>query len=1144
MKKLILFFISWITCLTSIGQVNILWQTRYTSTGSNTDKAEDMVIDASGNVYVTGIGRIAASTNFDYVTIKYNSSGVQQWAARYNGVGNGLDEAHAIAIDAAGNVYVTGLSYGGATPGYDYATVKYNSAGVQQWATSYNNGTNGSDEARDIAVDGSGNVYITGTSDGTAGALSAATTIQYNSAGVQQWVKRYDGAGNDIDVCYAICLDGTATNVFVTGTSKTASNDFDFITIKYLATNGNTVAGWPQNYNGNLSGGNGLYDEARAITVDGSGNVYVTGYTQTAVLTNYDYATVKYNSAGTQLWAKTYEGTGTDDDRANMIKLDGVGNVYITGYSVGGGIDAQDILTIKYNNGGTQKWVTRYNGTANGYDEGKALAIDAGGNIYITGYSNSTASGSDYTTIKYDSLGVQQWLTKYNGTANNADQAAAIAVDNTGNVYVSGFSKGTGTIEDYETIKYCQLTANAGSDISICKGASTTLNASATSAVSYIWTPAAGLSSTTIFNPVATPTVTTSYVVSITNGGGCVDVDTVVVTVVPLPVPIITASGPTVFCIGDSVKLTVSANTSYLWSTSSTLQTIKVVTSGTYSVTVTNSTGCKGSVSQMVMVNPLPVISAGTNKNVCLGSSINLSATGGASYVWYYGNTLSDSTIANPAATPVVTTTYTLVGTAASGCKNTATVKLTVLSVPTIDAGLNNNVCSGSSVNIVATGGVSYVWAPPTGLSNTTIANPVASPLTTTTYTVTGTAANGCKNSAKIKITVLSVPLIDSGLNDSICVGSSINLQATGGIFYVWNPGSTLDDSTIFDPIAKPINTTTYTVIGTATNGCTSASSVKISVFSYPVIDAGLNDSVCTGKTIQLLASGGISYSWSPASTLSNPTISNPIANPVTTTTYTVIGTGVAGCKSTDIIKIKVLPIPIINAGYDSSICPGKTVQLKASGGVSYIWNPAGTLNNSTIYNPVGTPITTTTYTVVGKGANGCVSNDMVKITVLANPSVPTIKRGNDTLYCMQVATTYQWYSNGVLIPGATNKIYLFTQNGNYYVQVFNASGCSTVSTTISIIDIGVGEIAGLNLIALYPNPATNELTIELSLLKANTVKINLMNMEGQFIFTDIMNQFTGSYKKQINLHEVPNGIYYLQVITNDQVINKKVVKQ
>lgn len=834
MKKILLsIFISGASFFALNAQINIQWQTRYTSAGSNVDRAEDLFLDAAGNTYVTGLG-LGASGNFDYVTIMYDPSGVQVWRSEYNGPGNSLDEAHAITVDGSGNVYVTGWSYGGAGTGYDYATVKYNSAGVQQWASRYTNTAGGTDEAFDVGVDNAGNVFVTGSSDG-AGTNSAAATIRYNSAGVQQFANRFEGVGGDIDAAYAIYVDAVTGDSYVTGyTFQNTANDFNYITIKY------NLAGaqqWATTYNSPDAN----FDQARAIAVDASGNVYVTGYSQTLVLTNFDYATVKYNSAGVQQWQVRYNGTGNDLDRANAITLDATGNVYVTGKSVGAGAAAEDAVTIKYDNLGVSQWTSRYNGPSNGYDEGKGIAVDATGNVYITGYSFTAGANNDYLTIKYDPTGTQEWLTKYNGTGNNADQAAAIAIDGIGNIFITGLSRGVGSNEDFETIKYCQLKSDAGVDTSICNGSCVQLNASASGAVSYLWTPSTGLSSTTIANPMACPTVTTTYVVAITNGSGCVDNDTIIVTVVPLPSPSITPSGPTSFCTGGSVTLTSAAASTYLWSTSpsDTLSSITVSTSGTYTVTVSNGIGCTATATQ------------------------------------------------------------------------------------------------------------------------------------------------------------------------------------------------------------------------------------NVTVFGLPPIDAGPNDSTCLSTNANLLATGGISYVWTPAGSLSDPNIANPVAGPTVTTTYTVVGTATGGCTNTDTV---------------------------------------------TLY-------------------------------VLGNPGLPSVSEVLDSLMCTPSYFAYQWYYNGSPISGATNQNYNFTLNGNYYVEVFNSLGCSTVSAVFVVNDVGVAENINALSLNVYPNPTSNNFTVEYVLEKSENVKINLMNVTGQLIYSEDVDATVGTNKKQISFQENANGIYYLQVITNESLVTKKIVK-
>ena len=418
--------------------VRAAWVAGYNGPGNGDDVAAAIAVDRSGNVYVTGFS-LSCGGDYDYATIKYDSAGQEQWVARYNGPGNDSDEAYAIAVDESGNVYVTGWSMGAASS-FDYATIKYDSTGHQQWVARYNGPANDVDYGVAIALDTSGNVYVTGVSRGLY-TLNDYATIKYNSSGEEQWVARYDYVGG-IDNASAIVLDNSR-NVYVTGFSG-----FDYATIKYDSTGQEQ---WVARYNGP---GNDA-DGATAIATDYSGNVYVTGFSVGSG-TAYDYATIKYNSAGQEQWIARYNGPGNDWDLAGAVAVDRSGNVYVTGSSVGTTYPDYDYATIKYNSDGQQQWIARYNGPGNGKDHPSGLAIDGSGNVYVTGSSdrNSVNSFSDYVTIKYNSAGQELRLARYNGPANSYDIPRAIAVDRSGNVYVTGNSFGPGTQSDYATIRY------------------------------------------------------------------------------------------------------------------------------------------------------------------------------------------------------------------------------------------------------------------------------------------------------------------------------------------------------------------------------------------------------------------------------------------------------------------------------------------------------------------------------------------------------------------------------------------------------------------------------------------------------------------------------------------------------------------
>ena len=383
MKSIILLSIFF--AITNLAQqVNEAWVQRYNGPGNSSDTGIKIAVDDDGNVYVTGSSYSGSSEiSSDYATIKYNSLGEQQWEQRYNGPHNSSDYGMAIAVDDLRNVYVTGYSLG-------YATIKYNSAGVQQWVQRFDGGQGWGSA---IAVDDAGNVYVTGKSGGN-GTDQDYVTIKYNTAGIQQWIQRYNGPGNIYDHAVAIAVDD-AGNVYITGRSAGSGTNDDFATIKY---NSLGEQQWVQRYNGP---GNSM-DWAHSIAVDNLGNVYVTGVDFGS--TGFDYATIKYNSLGEQQWVQRYDGPGDGEDYANALVVDDAGNVYVTGNA---GFESWwDYATIKYNTAGVQQWVQTYNGPGNSLDWAQAITVDNVGNVYITGRSTGIGTDWDYATIRYNTAGV------------------------------------------------------------------------------------------------------------------------------------------------------------------------------------------------------------------------------------------------------------------------------------------------------------------------------------------------------------------------------------------------------------------------------------------------------------------------------------------------------------------------------------------------------------------------------------------------------------------------------------------------------------------------------------------------------------------------------------------------------------------
>jgi hypothetical protein len=395
-------------------QVNQEWVARYNGTGNGIDQAYSMAVDGSGNVYVTGKS-MGAGTGYDYATVKYNSSGIQQWVARYNGPEDSTDIPVGIAIDISGNVYVAGNSRG-ISSGNDYAIVKYNSSGVQLWAarTSFN----GDEIASSFSVDTGGNVYVTGTYG------LGYMTVKYNTDGIQQWINNYYFV-NRPSMGIALALDDSS-NVYVTGQSFNGCCSSSYATVKY---NSSGVQQWVQRH----SSGGGNWGEGTSIVIDNTGNSYITGWSGGII------TTVKYNISGSQLWDVGYAGS-TSNHRYSVV-FDGLHNVYVAGVSW------TTPSIIKYDANGVQQWVQNYSGS-----DANSLKTDAAGNVYVAGNS-----GADYIIMKFNSSGIQQWVQSYNGPGNGDDAATSMAIDASGNVFVSGYSIGNGTDYDYATIKYSQL---------------------------------------------------------------------------------------------------------------------------------------------------------------------------------------------------------------------------------------------------------------------------------------------------------------------------------------------------------------------------------------------------------------------------------------------------------------------------------------------------------------------------------------------------------------------------------------------------------------------------------------------------------------------------------------------------------------
>lgn len=430
--------------LFSIGQE---WVSRYNGAGNTLDWSYAIAIDQAGFVVVTGYST-GSGTGKDYKTIKYNHTGGVLWEATFNGPINGGDYSNAIVIDNTGNIFVTGrVDYG--TTGSDIVTIKYNSSGVQQWFARFNGTGNGLDEGRSIHLDDAGNVYVSGKTTGTTSGLDVIT-IKYNPDGSLVWSMAYNGPGNNEDYGAGLDIDNSG-NVYVGACSIGSGTGQDFTVIKY---NNAGTEQWVKRYNGAGNGG----DAVVGIKIDSDNNVIAGGYTDMGSAHRHNFLTIKYNPAGNMMWERQYNGTSSHIDLAISMTVDVENNVYLTGLTTqtyGTRLDS-NYGTLKYDPNGNLQWFAYYDGPNNSVDVSRSIHVDLDMNVYITGSSKGTGS-DDYATIKYSTSGAQLWVMSYNGTGNSGDYSSSVVADNEGNAYVTGRSFGSGSDFDYATIKYGNL---------------------------------------------------------------------------------------------------------------------------------------------------------------------------------------------------------------------------------------------------------------------------------------------------------------------------------------------------------------------------------------------------------------------------------------------------------------------------------------------------------------------------------------------------------------------------------------------------------------------------------------------------------------------------------------------------------------
>lgn len=909
---------------------------------------------ADHNYYETEIGfKVADYSNNETLIL----DPLQLWWGTYYG-GTDDSEGNAITTDSSGNVFVVGNTeatnipvapldslsyfqgtYGGSVNGGwlgDLFLLKFTNNGQLLWATYFGGSAN--DKGVDIKCDKSGNVFVTGYTHSTdlpvknpgggayfSGNNSSSNWIQeiftskFDNNGKYLWGTYYGTP--DVDVASALAID-TAGSVYVTGATKSAAfpvfnpgggafyqgtyggNGFDdVIILKFSNSGARLLATY-------FSGSK--IDIPTSAASDPYGNVYFYGYSNSTDLftldpgngayykdsllnSSYNSFILKLNVSGQAVWS-TYLGGSLGSHFTSAIACDALGNLFATGTSTeidfptvnpGGGAfykppnSGNVVFISKFDAKAKMVWSTLF-GQGGGYGTniieitiGKCQEIylsfpvqpgfydtlqikNPGNGIYYDG--TYTGNYADIFLTSFTNEGVQTWGTFFGGVGHEGSMP--LTTDKNGNLFYTGQQ---GSV-------YYQNASDFSTYTSTC-----------------IVNPGSGA----YFQPLPlTPPGISAYCVV----GKFLNQD-------------ITSSVSITGCsVTDSAIITLSGGFNpytYAWSNGSTSNPLVNVQPGTYTCTIKDRFGCIQT--ETVTLGPPALVLSDTAKIICEGSAITLSAQGAATYQWQPVTGLSATTGSSVAASPTASITYTVTGYTSFNCSASQLITLTVNPKPTLLVAGNDSLCAGDSSQLLATGAITYVWQPNTGLNSATSGTVIASPASTQVYTVSGTDLNNCADTTTFLLNVYSLAQLQVIGSLASCIGQGTQLTATGADNYQWTPVTGLSTSTGSVVTANPATTSTYTLIGTMAGMCTDSIPFTVTVNPLPTLTVTAADSACEGQEVGLNAQGNGTFAWWPSGGLSCVQCPSPIASIYSNTQFIATITDENSCTNTDSVTIAVI---------------------------------------------------------------------------------------------------------------------------------------------------------------------------------------------------------------------------------------------
>ncbi len=1019
----------------------LLWTRTFNdSLFSGNDIMNEMKVTTT-DIYIVGKTHQSTATYYDALLLKYDTAG--NFLFKRTIYGNGDAEFKAVDIDLSGNIICGGDAYTGTTDLVDYLVNKYSSTGTPQWASAfvyhYISGRN--DYLADIVVDGTGNIYATGEKveanykSGMFNLKLSPTGAISNTGYLDQFYTPTASFGHYTTNRVSGKSISLASNgdVIIAGISDTIQTtisptyNVSYNTFIYNCSSSSLNQNWIS-YIGVYNNRDDYFTNLSRAGTD----YYISGYSNvnTTGNANYNIYTAKFNSSGIKQWQQVYAPT-TNDDVSLAATMDNLGNpnYFVTGYSVNAAGN-KDIITLKYSSSGVLQWSLPYFSTPNNNDEvAQSIAIDSYNNLIVAGYG-ITNTAEDYLLLKY---------CNSNPTLNVTSTPANFTV-------CAGLNL-TLTATGAQSYSWTPVVTNAtpfippssgnytviGTDISGCFSSSTvpvTVNPQPIPSVISnvgVTTFCAGnnvvLSGNvggTWNNGFSTPTITVTtngtYSVTNTNACGSTTSNSIVVTVIPLPVaPTISASGSTNICAGSSI--TLSGNVGGTWSNGSTNATIPVSQAGTYYVTNSNTCGIDTSNYITTTIMPLPTtstITAGGSTTFCVGNNVVLSGNVGGT--WSNAST-------NPSITVTTSGTYSVTNTNTCGSTTSNSIIVTVNPLPvapTISASGSTNICAGSSITL--SGNVGGTWS--NGATTATISVNQAG-----TYYVTNSNTCGIDTSNYISTTITPLPTpstISAGGNTTFCAGNNVILN--GNVGGTWSNAST-------NPSITVTTSGTYTVTNTNACGTTTSNSIIVTVNPLPQpstisIVGGGSPAICFGQNITLGGNNG--GTW-------NNTAVSPTIQVSQQGDYYVINSNACGNSYSDTISVSVnaLPTPfIVDSLYylriDSIIYN------------QYQWLLDGNIiagANSFNYTPLSNGI----YTLIVTNANGC--NDTSNAINLV--SVGLRETSNNILNIFPNPTNDLLNINYTLSTNSKTQIKIINSIGQIVKEISNQQTSGTYTLTV-----------------------------------------------------------------------------------------------